>query len=73
MSQGETFLRLSEVAARYGISRATIWRATNAGTFPTPLKIGRSLRWRFSDLARWENEQTRSSQQDHDAPVSRKD
>ncbi|MFO1143165.1 MAG: AlpA family phage regulatory protein [Amaricoccus sp.] len=37
-------------AALVGISRASFWRRVNDGTFPKPLKIGGSTRWRRDEL-----------------------
>lgn len=49
------FLRVSEVAARYGISRSTVWRWLKKGKIPKPIKLGEdSTRWRLSDLEAWE-------------------
>ena len=51
------FLKDTEVATRYGVSRPTIWRWTKNGNFPKPVKLGAgSTRWRASDLETWENQ-----------------
>lgn len=51
------FLKDTEVAVRYGVSRPTIWRWTKNGNFPKPVKLGAgSTRWRASDLETWENQ-----------------
>lgn len=51
------FLKDTEVAIRYGVSRPTIWRLTKNGNFPKPVKLGAgSTRWRASDLEVWENQ-----------------
>lgn len=51
------FLKDTEVAVRYGVSRPTIWRWTKNGKFPKPVKLGAgSTRWRASDLEAWENQ-----------------
>ncbi len=51
------FLKDTEVAMRYGVSRPTIWRWTKNGNFPKPVKLGAgSTRWRASDLETWENQ-----------------
>lgn len=45
----------TEAAARYGVSRPTIWRWAKKGVFPKPIKLGGgSIRWRLSDLDDWE-------------------
>lgn len=50
----ERFLSLKEVRARYGICAATIYSRIQAGAFPPPLKLGKSSRWRLSELLSWE-------------------
>ncbi len=44
----ETAFLLTDAAAAglLGISRATFWRRVGDGTFPEPIKIGGSTRWR---------------------------
>lgn len=52
------FLRDTEAAVRYGVSRPTIWRWTRNGKFPKPVKLGAgSTRWRSTDLEAWEQTQ----------------
>ncbi len=52
------FLRDTEVAIRYSVSRPTIWRWVKEGKFPKPIKLGAgSTRWRYSDLEMWEQSQ----------------
>ena len=47
-------LRPSEVVARIGLSRTTIWRGVRAGTFPAPLELGRnSIGWPESVIDDW--------------------
>ncbi|MDE0237493.1 MAG: AlpA family phage regulatory protein [bacterium] len=51
------FLRRRDVCARYGISTTTLHRWVSGGEFPAPVRLGgRSVRWRVSDLDRWEAE-----------------
>ncbi len=50
----ETLLRLPDVIARIGFSRAWIYAAVADGRFPKPLKVGgRAVAWRASDVAAW--------------------
>ncbi len=57
MKNVTAFLKDTEVAVRYGVSRPTIWRWTKNGNFPKPVKLGAgSTRWRASDLEAWENQ-----------------
>ena len=58
MNNITAFLRDTEAAVRYGVSRPTIWRWTRNGKFPKPVKLGAgSTRWRSSDLEAWEQSQ----------------
>lgn len=46
----------AEVAHRYGVSRASIWRWVKSDpTFPKPVQLSAGCsRWRLSDLDAWE-------------------
>lgn len=35
------------------ISEATVWRHREAGLIPRGVKIGRSVRWRLSEIEAW--------------------
>lgn len=50
------FFTDKNVAARYQVSRPTIWRWLKEGQFPKPVKLAGSTRWRLSDLEKWEQE-----------------
>ena len=52
-NQPNTFdqlLTVKQVAQRATISVATVCRLTKSGDLPQPVRIGRSVRWRESDL-----------------------
>ena len=57
----ERFLTTKEVASRYGLTEGTLrnWRWSGRG--PLAVKVGRSVRYRLSDLHAWENQHTTSS------------
>lgn len=56
------FLKDTEAALRYGVSRPTIWRWAKQGKFPKPIKLGAgSTRWRSSDLEDWEQSKIQNS------------
>ena len=57
MSTTAEFLRDRDVAARYDITRAAVWRLTKRGELPEPLRIGGVTRWRLEDLERREAQQ----------------
>jgi prophage regulatory protein len=62
---GESFLRWRQVRARTGLSRASIWRAVRAGTFPRPVPImgPHAVGWIASEIETWI--QSRVAQRDH--------
>jgi predicted DNA-binding transcriptional regulator AlpA len=66
------FLSDVAVAARYAVSRPTIWRWTTAQFgFPQPIKVSSgTTRWRLEDLQHFDL--ARSQQQDHDVVTKRK-
>ena len=47
-------LRLKQVGAETGLSRSSIYRAIQAGTFPSSISLGpRSVGWRRGDIDAW--------------------
>ena len=49
-----TLLRLYAVTARTGLSRSSVYRAIDAGTFPAPVKIGeRASAWSAEEVQAW--------------------
>lgn len=59
----DTFLSDHEVAKRYGVSRAAIWRwVKNNPDFAKPIKLTPgSTRWKLSDLVRFETDRERDA------------
>ncbi|MBX3562703.1 MAG: AlpA family phage regulatory protein [Sphingomonas sp.] len=50
----ERILRLAVVLERTGLSRSTLYRKVNSGTFPRQLKISlRCAGWRESEVEEW--------------------
>jgi len=48
------FLRQWQVLAFVPISKSTLWRRVNTGSFPEPLKLSARITvWRAEDLRRW--------------------
>ncbi len=39
------------VAERLGVSARQVWKLAAAGRLPAPVRLGRSVRWRESDIA----------------------
>ena len=46
-------LPAKHVAKLLQISTRTLWRLLSAGKIITPIKLGRSVRWRKEELMRW--------------------
>jgi len=47
-------LRRSEVEARFGVSRSTIYAWMASGDFPRPVRLGpRAVGWLETDIERW--------------------
>ena len=57
MEQKKGLVRWPEVYKRTGLSRTTVWRRVNDGSFPAPVRISSQLvAWRESDLDAWERD-----------------
>lgn len=57
-ASANVFLRLPHVLARVSISRSTLWRRVNDGTFPRPLKLSERVTvWRSEDIEAWMKQQ----------------
>ena len=48
--QADTLLTAGDVARRLRVSVRQIWKLTSAGRLVPPVRLGRSVRWRESDL-----------------------
>lgn len=54
MDTDPTFLRLPDVIARTGLSRANIYARARAGTFPRPIALSRrASAWVESEVSGW--------------------
>lgn len=48
------YLRIGEILELTGVSRATIWRWTRAGTFPARHRLGpNAIAWVAEEVAEW--------------------
>ena len=45
-----SLINIDEVATILGVSRRTIYRMSSTGELPPRLRVGRSVRWRRSDI-----------------------
>ncbi|WP_172960965.1 helix-turn-helix transcriptional regulator [Oceaniglobus roseus] len=51
------YLSVEQVAARYNVSKDSIWRWRREGDFPKPVRLGgNTSRWRLSELEAYEAE-----------------
>lgn len=52
----DSFLSDIQIAARYGVHRATVWRWTHSDPeFPQPVKLSpQCTRWKLSKIEAWE-------------------
>jgi prophage regulatory protein len=56
-SANTLYLSVDQVAARFNVSKDSIWRWRRDGEFPAPKKLGgRTTRWRLSDIEEWERQ-----------------
>jgi prophage regulatory protein len=54
MREPDRIIRLKTVLARTGLSRSTIYRKIDEGTFPPQIKISvKGTGWHESDINRW--------------------
>jgi prophage regulatory protein len=52
--EANRLVRLPEVIRLSGMSRATIYRHMEEGTFPKPKRVGvKMIAWKMSDLINW--------------------
>lgn len=50
------FLSDKTLAARWGVTRNTVWRWARAQKIPQPIKINGSTRWKLEGIERFEAE-----------------
>jgi prophage regulatory protein len=51
----QSYLRMTEICRRTGLSRWTIWRMEKEGSFPKSVKLGKNaVGWLLSELDTWE-------------------
>lgn len=52
----EKLLTIREVTEIVGFKKSTIYKFMNEGKFPKQVKIGKSSRWKLSDIQEWMKE-----------------
>jgi prophage regulatory protein len=56
----DTILRISDVTAKTGLSRVSIWRKVRAGQFPAPIELStNTIGWPESEVAAWQSSRPR--------------
>lgn len=54
-----TYLRLTDMRARYRVSASTIWKWRHTNNLPAPVKLGANTTvWKLADLLTWEATRT---------------
>jgi predicted DNA-binding transcriptional regulator AlpA len=53
MNNGKVLLNDLDLAYMLSVSRATIWRLKGQGKLPPPVRLGRAVRWKRSDIVMW--------------------
>lgn len=46
-------LTVTGLAKELKISARQVWKMLSRGDLPSPIKLGRSVRWRAAEIARW--------------------
>jgi excisionase family DNA binding protein len=49
----QELLTVKQVAALLKCSMRMVWRLRDGGHLPTPVRLGRAVRWRAGDIAAW--------------------
>lgn len=69
----DMYLRIKQVTARTGLSRATIYGMMGIGTFPMKTALGvRAVGWLSSEIARWMLERKTAGKEGKEASPGRK-
>lgn len=58
----DTYLSDTQLAARYNVHRATLWRWAQTGQFPRPVSLTPGCtRWKLSEIEAWEAARARKA------------
>jgi len=49
----ERLITIKEVTQIVGFKRSTIYKFIQQNKFPSPFKIGKSSRWKLTDIQKW--------------------
>lgn len=53
ISPSKMLLSVNDVARLVGVSVRTVRRMLSAGLLPAEIRLNRTIRWRFYDIANW--------------------
>lgn len=53
MSNQQRLIKLPEVCNAVGLSRSVIYARIQAGTFPSPIKLGKTSTWVEAEVQQW--------------------
>ena len=46
-------LNVKDIASRLRVSARQVWKLHSSGRLPEPVRLGRWVRWRATDIERW--------------------
>lgn len=52
----QVFLSMSDIEARYSVTRCSVYRWMRNGSFPLPVKFGSVTRWNLAEVEQWERD-----------------
>lgn len=58
MTDSDELLDMETLTRKLKVSRTTVYEWRSRGGGPVAIKVGRSLRWRSSDVEQWLNDRT---------------
>lgn len=53
MNTAATLLTVKDLAALLNVGKRTIWKWRDGHRLPSPIKVGRVVRWRRADIESW--------------------
>ena len=66
----QVYMSDKEVAERFSIGRATVWRWVKEQGFPSPIRLSENCtRWRLEDVVAWEAKRSRESTEQEEEVV----
>ena len=56
MNDASALLTVRDVARLLALSERSVWRMSDAGKLPVPVRIGAAVRWRRAEIEQWISE-----------------